>query len=251
MPQKTRLDDILNILKKQGYVTVKYLMEELHYSSATINRDLNLLEKQELVTRSYGGVELTKHQGTPLVFRYHKMRVAKNRIGREAAQFIRDGDTIFIDGSTTGQYIGQYITERKDLTVITNNMALVTFLSEYGIHCICLGGQVAEPPSMLGGEETARSAGTYLADKMFFSTGGITADGRILDGPLYYLMHLTMAGNAKEIYYLADHEKLDRRHPDNRVLFDCGKVNVVITDNEFAQDVKERYPATRFIRVKE
>ena len=42
------MDAIVDILKQNGYVTVKYLTEELHYSNATVNRDLNLLEKQTL-----------------------------------------------------------------------------------------------------------------------------------------------------------------------------------------------------------
>ena len=45
MYQKERLDHILQIVKGYGYVTVKYLVANLHYSNATINRDLNLLEK--------------------------------------------------------------------------------------------------------------------------------------------------------------------------------------------------------------
>ena len=43
MYQKERMDAILDILKVNGYVTVKFLIEKLHYSTATINRDLNML----------------------------------------------------------------------------------------------------------------------------------------------------------------------------------------------------------------
>ena len=72
MYQKERIDEILEILKANGYVTVKFLTEALHYSTATINRDLNIMEKQKLVHRSYGGVELVKNKSIPLPFRYHK-----------------------------------------------------------------------------------------------------------------------------------------------------------------------------------
>ena len=49
MYQKERIDNILGILKANGYVSVKYLTEQLHYSTATINRDLNVMQKQNLV----------------------------------------------------------------------------------------------------------------------------------------------------------------------------------------------------------
>ena len=49
MYQSERLELILEILKKNGYTTVKFLTEQLHYSNATVNRDLALLEARKLV----------------------------------------------------------------------------------------------------------------------------------------------------------------------------------------------------------
>ncbi|HAB00567.1 MAG TPA: hypothetical protein DCE08_03595, partial [Ruminococcaceae bacterium] len=56
MYQKERMEEIYDILKKNGYVTVKYLVQQLEYSNATINRDLTVMENQKLIRRSYGGV---------------------------------------------------------------------------------------------------------------------------------------------------------------------------------------------------
>ena len=65
MSQKIRQEQILNILEKRGYVTVKYLVDTLHYSSATINRDLNQMQLLGLVKRTYGGVEAAKRGHLP------------------------------------------------------------------------------------------------------------------------------------------------------------------------------------------
>ena len=70
MLQKERTNAILAILQENGYVPVKFLVEKLHYSNATINRDLNLMQKQGLVKRSYGGVEIVKTRFVSLPFRY-------------------------------------------------------------------------------------------------------------------------------------------------------------------------------------
>ena len=75
--QKERIDTILGILRENGYVNVKYLCDKIGYSKATINRDLNLMAKQKLIIRIYGGVELVEKQDIPLVFRYHKMKKVK------------------------------------------------------------------------------------------------------------------------------------------------------------------------------
>ena len=52
MYAKERRDAILKIIEEQGHVTVKELVDKLFYSTATINRDLNLLKKQNLIVRS-------------------------------------------------------------------------------------------------------------------------------------------------------------------------------------------------------
>jgi len=250
MYQKERVDNIIEILKKNGYVTVKFICDELHYSTATINRDLNYMEAQKLIKRSYGGVELLKKKYVPLVFRYNKMRPAKNKIDREAAKFINDGDTIFLDGSTTTQYISKYITEKKNLTVITNNMALATFLGDYDIKIICLGGEMSERPCMLLSEETIENAMKYTADKFFFSTGGITPDGKVFSGGLGYILHKTEKANAKKSFYLVDHDKISEQPKGTKVLFNLGEVDYIITDYVFSDEVKKNSNNTVFVEIK-
>ena len=118
MYQKERLENILQLVKQYGYVTVKYLVSTLHYSNATINRDLNALVAQKKVRRSYGGVEYIEKKGVPLPFRYDFMRSEKLKIGKKAAEFIHDGETVFIDASTTTECMAEFLVEKKDLTVM-------------------------------------------------------------------------------------------------------------------------------------
>lgn len=247
MSSKLRQNEILEILEKQGYVTVKYLTEVLHYSTATINRDLNALQNQQLVTRSHGGVELVRAKYIPVFFRTHKMQTEKRYIGKAAASFVEDGDTIFIDGSTTAQCMGQYLTNRKDLTVITNNIILAATLSEYDIAVICLGGTIVELPSMLYGPETIENAGRYKVDKMFFSTIAASSNGIIASGPHYSLMHKAIANNAGEIFYLVDHKKIDL--PFNTIYSDFNQIDYVISDYDFSEETKEKYNETQFVVI--
>lgn len=242
-----RLSLIMEIIKKNGYVTVKYLTDELHYSTATINRDLNTLQNQKLIKRSYGGAELVKTKAIPLAFRYHKMRAVKNKLAKKAAEFVKDGDTVFIDGSTTTQCMAQYLLNKKNLTVITNNIALVSYLSEHGISVSCLGGSVLEAPSILCSIQTVENASNYMADKFFFSTGGITDDGKILSGGMGFLLNSAMAKNSKSVFYLVDHKKIN--YDSHKILFDLNSVSHIITDYEFADDIKQKYENTTFINV--
>ena len=245
---KERADAILSILKEKGYVTVKYLIEQLHYSNATINRDLNRLAEQKLIKRYYGGVEILKKTSLSLDFRYHKRHAVKNLVAKKAAEFVCDGMTIFIDGSTTAQCIADYLLDKSNITVITNNMNLVSFLSEHNVNAVCLGGKVVERPYMLSSCETIENAKSYNADLMFFSTASFSDSGKILCGDLYYTMHKTMSQNSKKIIFLGDSTKLNLN--DRRTLFDFSEIDYVITDCDFSSEVMDRCSDTTFINVK-
>lgn len=248
MRQKERVDKILNILKDNGYVNVKYLCDEIGYSKATINRDLNFMEKQKLIVRSYGGVEITENKNVSLVFRYHKMKREKKNICKAAAELVNDGDTIFIDSSSTTEFMSYYIAEKKDVTVITNNMAVVTYLSDFSnIKTICLGGEIVEAPSMLGGDLCVANALNYKADKLFFSSYGINENGQIGGGTIYQLLLTVMVKNSDKIIYLADHTKINL--PFKNVVLNVEDIDVIISDYDFSEEFKAKGKKTQFIKV--
>ncbi len=249
MYQKERIDKILGILRENGYVNVKFLCDEIGYSKATINRDLNLMEKQKLIERSYGGVELIERQDIPLKFRYHKMRDVKKRLCRAAADLIKDGDIVFIDSSSTTEYMVPFLTKKNNVTIITTNIAIVTYLSDFdNINVICLGGNIIEPPSMLGGDLSVKNAMAYKADKLFFSTHSIGYNGEIGGSGVYSLLLNVMASNSDKVVYLADHEKVNL-HSKN-VVMSFNEIDVIVTDHIFPDDVKSKYKALEFIEVK-
>lgn len=247
MYQKERMEAILGLLRRHGYLTVKFLTEELGYSTATVNRDLNRMEQMKQVKRTYGGVELTENQGIPLLFRYAKSKPSKKRIARAAAQYVADGDVIFIDGSTTAQYMGEYLLDKKDIQVITNNLALSVYLAEHGIAVTVLGGKMAEPPFMLSGEETVENAMRYNADKCFFSTGFLTKGGVVGGSGGYALLHKAMLQNSKRSFLLMDKDKIDRVMGKN--LCTLSSIDVLLSDYAFEEGIRAEFECTEFVLV--
>ena len=246
MDLKSRQEEVLSILSVQGYSTVKYLVETLHYSSATINRDLNELQKRGLVRRTHGGVEILSNNYVPIFFRSHLMQSEKRQIGKLASTFVKDGDTIFIDASTTAQSMEQFLFNKKNVTVVTNNMSLAINLSQAGIKTICLGGEVVESPCMLCSAETVANASRYKVDKMFFSTKAVSLDGLIASG-IYDLMLKAIARQATEVFYLVDHKKTTL--PFNTVYGDFNCVNYVLSDFVFPTSTINAYKNTTFVNT--
>ena len=244
MYPKERQDAIIKIIEEQGHVTVKELVDKLFFSTATINRDLNALKKQNLIVRSFGGVELNKKFDTSLAHRYEVMSHEKDRMGRLAAKQVKEGDMIFVAASTTTQAMIPYLKRNKKLVVITNNIASASYLSSHGIGAICLGGHIREIPYFTGSEDTVNHAARFHANKLFFSSTGMTADGKIVASMYRSLLH-TMIRNSDKVYYLIDHSKIGI---DSKVyLGDLNNVDVVISDITLPDDLKSKYPNIEFI----
>ena len=247
MSQKIRRDKILHILKECGYVTVRQLTELLDYSSATINRDLNAMQILGLVKRSYGGVEAANEKSLPpLPQRQVYMKKEKRRLAFEAAKLIQNGDTLFLDASTTVQYLCPFLAEKKNLRVITNNMRLATELGEYNVDVVCLGGRICERPHVLYSEETVENAMRFCVDKMFFSVNQISQDGFVSVG--LYLLYRVMLKNSRESYLMTDRTKVVERL--DHTLCDFSALHGVISDIDFSDEIKARYPNVAFIEAK-
>lgn len=55
MKQTQRHDAIIELVKKQGYVSTEELVEHFSVSPQTIRRDLNDLAEQNMILRHHGG----------------------------------------------------------------------------------------------------------------------------------------------------------------------------------------------------
>lgn len=247
MYQSERMEEILKILKKYHYVTVDYLVEQIRYSPASIRRDLTLLEKQGLVKRSYGGVEIKAESAAPFMFRQHSMKLAKNSIAGRAAELVNDNDTVFIDGSSSAQYLGHFLVNKKGLTVVTNNMLLASYLKENGVTTYCTGGYVNETPGILAGDITNNTYSRFHADIMFFSTSGYD-DGCIYEGgEVYFRHHRIMLENSDKRVFLCGSDKIGRKRMMQVCTLD--EIDYFISDDKIPQDIIDRFKNTKFINA--
>lgn len=240
--QSQRQKQILRILESDKYVTVKYLTHVLDCSTATVNRDLNEMQRLGLLKRCYGGAEAVSGGLPPLIQRQFYMQKEKRRNAQAAAGLIQNGETVFLDASTTVQHIVPFLADKKDLTVITNSLFLAGELTKYDMEIICLGGRVDERPYVLDSEDTVENAMKYRVDKMFFSLGKVTLRGEV--GNSHYLLYKTMLKNSKERYLLTDRAKVVEEVP--KLLCDFSALTGVISDFAFPAETRELYPDTRF-----
>ena len=93
---------LLNILRRTGQISVTEAAEMLGVSGATVRRLFVSMEQEGLAMRSHGML-----RPVPVGSRYsfeasaHVYSREKQSVGRMAAMFVEDGDTIYLDCGTT------------------------------------------------------------------------------------------------------------------------------------------------------
>src|ERR1041384_4147898 len=109
---------ILQSLRHGDRVTVAALAELTGCSEMTIRRDLDTLERDDLLRRVRGAaVGMLTSEETPYAARgKHRVEV-KRRIALGVVELIDDGESIVIDGGTTTLEAARLLTDRR-LTVL-------------------------------------------------------------------------------------------------------------------------------------
>ena len=178
-----RMDLILEILHEKKHATIDYLSKHVFASNVTIRRDLKKMEDLGLVIRSYGGVTLmdTENKYVPLIIREQDRISVKNQIARQAVSLISEGSTIFLDGSSTVLCMVNYLRDEQNITVITNSLRAATRLCEKRIDVYCTGGKLVPEALVCVGPYSENMIESMTADLMFFSSQGLSADGKISD----------------------------------------------------------------------
>ena len=136
---------ILNKIQNNDRVSVSNLSKELRVSEVTIRKDLNFLEGQNLLKRTYGGAVAPLNHVIELGIKEksEKNIEQKDFIANKASQLIDDGLNIFLDAGTTIQAILPYLNKYKDLNIITYDLEIAYRLSKSkDINTYLLGGYI-------------------------------------------------------------------------------------------------------------
>ena len=224
---------IVELIKKDGLVTVEALSKRLDVSVITIRRDLSVLEETGVLERTHGGAIFTN--SIEREFNYtEKDRLNKEQkesIGKAAAALVEDGDTVFVNsGSTTYQVI-RFLEGKKDLQIITNNAAAVAdFGGRPGIELILTGGIFRHQSNCLIGEFAISTINMVIASKIIMGVDGMNfKEG--LTSPVYQEAGITKVmidRTQGQVICVADSSKIGR--VTNFVTAPLSVLDTLVTD---------------------
>ena len=208
---KARQKLILEIVKSDKFIKVSEISKKLFINEATIRRDLNALEMEGLVKRVYGGAMLSNGQDSeiPLMHREVKNAQEKKQIAEKAAKEIENGDTIFLDSSSTVSFMIPFLEGKSGLRILTNGAKTTLLLSRlHGAEIISLGGRLRENSLSFSGQSTYQNLSEYFFDKAFFSCHAYSEEFGLMDiNEDEARLRKLLIKHARKTYFLADASK--------------------------------------------
>ena len=253
MSKEDRYNQILEILRTRNNVTVNYLAKKLFVSPSTIRRDYQVLQSRGLLHHTYGKATLNFGEalGLPIELRRRNMPAEKLKIGKKAVELVKDGDIIYIDASSTALCMVEHLEKFNYLTVITNGLNTLRQLEYFNkITVYSLGGLLTNNSMAFTGQLANENLSHLHIDKCFFSTTGISSDGRLLDAvEPEHLVLKTMLKQSKTKVYLCDGSKIGKTYLLQ--LCDISDVDYVISETDFFDLVEPpKDNKTIFIKAK-
>ncbi len=209
-----RRNKIVTMLNEKKSITVQEAAKTFGVTEETIRRDLNTLEKKELLVRTHGGAVIADSNKHEISYENRKSIniFGKEKIAKEAAALISDGDIIMLDASTSAFCLAKNIKDKKGITVITNAQNIIFELSNIeGIELISSGGKLRRKSMSYVGRVAENALSNYHANKFFFSCMGFSMQRGITDSnDQESEMKKTMLHCSQEAYLLCDQTKFDK-----------------------------------------
>ncbi len=225
----------MQILRAEGPVAVGVLAERLDVSPATIRRDLNRLERLDLLTRVRGGAAASTSLEEPFAEVATVGKEARDAVARGAADLVRDGDVLLLDIGTTVHQLSTYLHGRS-VTVMTSNLAVYEELvPDPEIELILLGGVVRRNYRSLVGFLTEDCVRQVRAGRLFMGTSGVRPDGTVVDTTAVEVPgRRAMIASSDQVILLADESKF----PGNGYATVCGPdaLDIVVTNDGATPD---------------
>ncbi len=207
-----RRDRILELLRQKGRVQVSELSRELGTTAVTIRNDLDALERDGYLLRVQGGALLRERPAgrTPAP---ETVRAAeKAAIARAIVERVPDGSTLFLNSGTTTLSIAQALSQRRNLNVVTNSLAVAMELGRLpAIHVLLLGGEINAQYGFTYGTDAEEQLRRYQALWAVLSVDGVSAQGGVTSFHAEETaLDRIMIAHAKQTIIAADFSKIGR-----------------------------------------
>ncbi len=232
---------LLTLLKRDGKIVAKAVADLLAVSEDTIRRDLRELAGEGLLQRVHGGALPASPALADFAARQHIATDDKSAIGRAAAQLIRPGQVVFIDGGTTSAQLVRHLPPELVATVITHSPSVaVELVAHPNIDVIMLGGRLYRHSVVGVGSATVEAIRQVRADVYFMGVCSVHPEAGLSTGDFEEAgVKRAMSAAAAETIVLASPEKLATASPYQVIALD--ELSGIVTMASVAAEILVPY----------
>lgn len=233
---------ILEILDKNGKLTIEEAVKKFGVSEMTIRRDFTQLEDLGYARRIAKGVISNKKWLFAGTFHQREKTNVdeKKAIAREAVKILSPGENIIIDTGTTTLYFARELEKINfSLTVATTSLAVASALFNTDINVLIFGGFLRREIPDVVGPLTEKNLQYFHADKLFMGCDGLIVEEGLFTSDLN-ISHIEekMVEISDEVIILADSTKLGRKSFTKYA--DISSVSILITDSKAPMEYIEK-----------
>jgi DeoR/GlpR family transcriptional regulator of sugar metabolism len=233
--------NILQVVEREGFVSLQNLVDEIGVSESTIRRDLEHLDRIGQVRRTRGGAAYAGESLTGLEERSQRSLAEKQAVARLAACLIQSGEAVLLDGGTTTLEVARELIG-KSLQVVTNSVPIVNLLiNQPHIELLQLGGYLHPKTGVALGPLTVAMLAQVHVRRLFMSVGGITEAGLFNSNTLLVETERMMLSAAEEVVVVTDSSKLG--HAALAHLCPLNRVQRIVVDAKITPYWREVFEA--------
>ncbi|MDO4521707.1 MAG: DeoR/GlpR family DNA-binding transcription regulator [Eubacteriales bacterium] len=213
-----RQEKIEQYILKNDSASVQELSTLFSVSEVTIRKDLEELQKGNRIVRTHGGARVKYSNSSLFYFQdlVVKCPEEKHIIAQKALEFIEDGDTIFLDGSTTTNELAFLIqdSDLKELKVITSSLSVAMLFQENESYSVMvIGGSLNKRMNTVEGAFMELQMSYLTVEKAFIGINGIDAEfGFSTSEVTEASAKRAICRSANRCFVMADHTKFNKRY---------------------------------------
>lgn len=238
--------EIYETIKKEKTIEVMTLAKKYDVSNMTIRRDLDVLENQGLITKSYGGATLNESISSEPSFEIKEgvSQSDKKNIAIYASSLIQDGDSIYLDCGTTCLELFKRIHHKK-ITIFTNFWKILQYVDRNTKAKIIMAPGTYNPVTQAAiSEITIAFFKNYSIDKAFISALGIDKDfGLSIPSMEDAEVKKAVLQVSQKKFCMMDHTKFNKKYMSK--IADIQNFDSIITDEK----ADASYPQTNIIKA--
>lgn len=213
--KKKRLSQIEDFMQQHKKVSLKTLCDEYNVSISTLRRDLDELERQGVIQKSYGYVLYSREAPSLIPFHVRSgiYTQEKKDACAAAASLICDNDTIFVDSGSTVCHILDYLEGRKNITIVTNNLdVILRAISLDNIEILVLSGVLNRKNNSFSPISGVNCLEHFNFNKAFMAASAFSlSDGFSHSDPLERPLKQAVLSKACKHYFVLDEYKFGEK----------------------------------------